>query len=119
MLKRLFAILLLLPLTVIAVPTDIAVNKFAFDHDGLLTASYNVYCNGKLKLNIPGSTVRIIPITNVITVDGNHTCSIVAVSTKGGYESVRSERITFFILEGQPMMNVEVPAAPSNFRVIP
>ena len=119
MLKRLLVILLLLPLTVTAVPTSVPVNKLQFDHDGLLTSSYNIYCNGNLVLNIPGNTTRVFPIIDAATTNGNYICYVTAVATTGGYESVKSDNLSFFIQGGQPMITVEVPAAPSNFRAIP
>jgi len=123
--KILLTILILLPLTVTAVPVTIEreVLGFTWNHAGPVTG-FKVYCNNSLSATIPDPLARQVDMGAVsLLPDSIQDCQLAAYITDplaGDIEAISPTVLSFFTVGGLPKisLNVEAPAAPSNFGLV-
>jgi hypothetical protein len=125
--KLLWVLLLLIPLTITAAPTQSG-TEFAWNaptqntDDSLLTdlAGFKLYCGAQsrtytLAIGIDNPAQVTLPIASTNIPDGDWYCAITAYNTEGLESQYSNEYGPFTISGGKAP--VIVPAAPSGFRV--
>jgi hypothetical protein len=121
--KKIIFILLLLPLTVTALPTNPNFNGLTWDapvNSPMPVTGYYVYCsttsmNYSNADRVDVGNVTQGYLTNLNLVDGVTNYCVVTAYEAEGAESDFSNEFGFFMVNGQGQINV--PAAPSNLRV--
>jgi len=108
--KKLFLILLIiLPLTITAAPTDVPVTEFFWDHDGVDAATFDLRCNGSTVVTVP-EPARSALISDANLPDGPQDCVIFVLSPEG-YESNPSNTVNFTMSGGIATVVRNVPGA--------
>lgn len=130
--KKLILILLLIPLTITAAPTEIKVTEIFWtlptvNNDGTpLTdlGGSRIYCRTEttnfpqLGFDVPDPTASAVLIGSVVNMatDEKYTCSVTAYNTNGD-EGAYGPEFTFLVVAGSSYKNVTVPAAPVSSGV--